>query len=172
MLSEDAARLRADGARRQNVFVFLDREDLAADEAGHADPVQQRKNNEQREHIAADAREHRALDRLSERLVQHDRKQNDHQKVRQRIDDIAYTHHDQVDLAACVARNRAVQNADDHNEDTRKEADEKRHAGAVDHAHEIIAAEAVRAEDVREAGLPRLLHPLLLGFRILERAEV
>ena len=172
VLAKDAAGLGADGAGRQNVLVLLDGQNLTAHQTGHAHPVQQAEHDEQREHVGAQFREHRAGDGGAQRFSQDHRQQYDHQQVRQRIDDVADTHHHKVHLAAGVTGDGAVEHADDHDQDAGEQTNGQGHAGAVDDAGKVVTAHLVGAEDVGEQLFAGLLHVFQFVFRPGEGGEV
>ena len=170
MLADDARRARADGARRQNVLVLLDGEDLAADQAGHADPVEKAEHDKQRDHVGAQPGQDRSVLEL-QHLVEHHRQKDDDQHIRQGVDDIHDPHHDQVHSAAQISGDTAVEHADDQNDDTGKQAHRQGDPGAVDHADEVVAALFIGAEDMGEAG-SALFDVLLLHLAVGEGSQV
>ena len=173
MLAQNPAAGGADRPGRQNILVLFDGQDLAADKAGHADPVQQAEDKEERDHVGAELLQRR--DRIDDRLqslVQHNRQQDDEQRIRQRVDDIDNAHHDNINGTAAPGRNRTVEQADDQHHDRRDKADGQRNAGAVNHADKVVTAKAVRAHNVGEQLFPGFGHIFKLTLRILERGQV
>ena len=83
-------------------------------------------------------------------MTQHGGEQNDHQHIRQRINDIHNAHDDQIDLAADVTGDTAHEDADYQHDDACKKADSQRDTRAVNNADEIIAPGGVCTEQVRE----------------------
>lgn len=106
-----------------------------------------------------------------EHLIEHDGDEDDDQHIRQRIDDVDDTHHDQVGPSADIAGDTAIDHADDEHDEACEHADAQRDARAVDDADEIVAALLVGAEDVREAGAA-LVDILLLHLAVSKRSEV
>ena len=170
MLADDPAGLCANRARGEHILVFLDREDLAANEPRHADPVEKAEDNEHRDHVRAQRRE-RGAGFEYQHLIEDRRQQNDDQHIGKRIDDIDDTHEDEVDAPSRIARDTADDHADDEHDDARKKADDERDSRAVDDADEVVAALLIGSHDVREARAA-LVDELLLGLAVGERRKV
>ena len=127
---------RAHDSRSAHVVVLLQRDDLAADDAGRGEPGRDRERDDQRPEPAA----------------AEDRERDDRERqVRETVEGVEEAHHAVVDLAADEPRDRSVGDADDEDHDRRGEPDPDRDAPAERGAGEQVAAEAVRAERVLEA---------------------
>ena len=170
VLADDAPRSCADAARGEDVFILLDGEDLAADEARHAHPVEKAEHDEETHHAGAELVQ-KAAGGKAQTLVQHDLQEDDDQHVGQGVDDIHNAHHNEIDLAAEIARDAAVEKADDEHDDAGEKAHGEGNARAVDDADEIVAALLVRAEYVREAAAA-LVDVLLLELAVGEGGEI
>ena len=154
MLADDPASLRTGRLGRQDVLLLTQGENLAADQAGHGHPVQHAEDDEKADDVAADLFQGGAGQGRAQGQLQNACQKNDHQHVRQRVDDIHDAHDDQVDLSAAVARDGAHGHADEQDDDAGKEADGQRNARAVDHTDEVITPGGVGAEDMGEDLLP------------------
>ena len=84
--------LDAERLGRLHVFLPLDRERLAADDAGHVEPFDGADGDEHEHEVAAEEDD------------QHD----DEEDEGQGVEDVDDAHHDEVDAAAEIARGRAV----------------------------------------------------------------
>jgi hypothetical protein len=100
---------------RLHIFLALDRQGLAADDARHVEP-QDRADGDEHEHEIA-AEEH----------DQHDHEEDE----RQRVEDVDDPHHDLVDTAAEIAGGRAVGDADNHGDEAGEQADGERYRPAM-----------------------------------------
>ena len=107
-----------------------------------------RAHHARRAHPGGDA--HRDDDRLHVGAQEH-HDEDDVKERGQRDDDVHDAHHHHVDLAAEVARDAAVEHADNHVDEGRHEADGQRNARAVEDAREDVAPELVRAAQVLQA---------------------
>ena len=160
----------ADGLRRQDVLILFDGQDLPPYQSGHADPVQKAEYNEHGYHVGSQVSEDGDLGEV-QRLLEHDRQQDDDEQVGEGVDDIDDAHHPEVHTSAGIAGDSAVQDADDEDHEGRKDTDEERHSGAVDHADKVVAGQLVRSHDVRE-DLAALVHILLFQRRVVEGGQV
>ena len=149
MLADDMRGACAAGLSRQHVFLLLDGQHLAAHLARHAHPVEKTEDDEDGDHARAELHNQLALGR-SDHVLDRDGQQDHDQHVRQGVDDIDDAHHDHIDLAAEITGDCAVNDADHHDDQRRDEADHQRNARAVYDADAVIAAEIVRAHNVRE----------------------
>ena len=141
------------GAHRPGRFderLGPERDHLAANDAGHRQPVD-RADDEVKDRDPADAvlREPGLDVFLAE-----DREQKDHDEdERYRVEDVDEPHHDVVDPAADVAGDRAVGDADHERHGGRDDADDERDARAPEDARQHVAAEFVAAADRSELPL-------------------
>jgi hypothetical protein len=117
--------------------------------AGHRRPAGQR-------HDEDDAIERKGLglgdlDRHAD-LARVDGRQDDQERQHgQRDHAVSDAHQHGIEPAAEIARHDADQRADDRREQRTRDADQQRHAAAVEQALEEIAAEIVGAQPVRPA---------------------
>ena len=116
--------------------------------------------------------EDRSLQSVStEGLVENDTQQDNHEKIWQRVDDIDDPHHDKIHFSTGVSGDGAVQNADDQNQKTGKQADCQRDSGAVDDTDKVVAAHLVGAKDMWEH-FAAFCHVSLLHRGIMKWGEV
>ncbi|MPM31722.1 hypothetical protein SDC9_78279 [bioreactor metagenome] len=170
MLTDNPAGLCAKRTRRKHVFVFLNLQYLAPNKPRHTNPVEQAEHDEQTDHVHADLFEddERGTGQYG---VQNHRKQNNHQQVRRRIDDVYNTHHHHIQLSAGIPRNRTVDQTDHQHDQAREQANQQRNTRAIDHPDEVIAGEFIGSKDMREQ-LLSLADRLLFPLGILKRSHV
>jgi len=168
--ADDPTGFCTDRTRCQDIIIFLDGENLPADQSCHSDPIEKSEDDEQGNHVGAQLRQDRPI-RENQHFLEHDRQQDDHQHVRKRVYDIDYSHHDQVDRTSEVAGNAAVNHADDEYDQACEEADDQGYSGSVNDADEIIAALFIRPEDMRETVIA-FVDIFLLHFAVSERCQV
>ena len=171
MLADDPSSLCSACLGRQNIFLLAQGQNLAADQTGHGYPVQKGENNKQRYDIGADFLQDRTLKGFAQRLAQDRRQKDDHQHIRQRIDDIDDPHDDDIHHSSGIARDRPDDQADDKHDNTGKKADREGNTCAVDDADKIIASRGVCSEYVGKDLLP-LLNLLEFRLRIFEGLEI
>ena len=173
VLSDYAPLPRAERLCRGDVLVLLENHNLRADDSRHADPIKEREHDEHRDHVRAEKlnpAETGQRAQRAEREFQRLREQDDYEDIGNRIDDVDDSHHHQIDDAAEIAGNRAVERAYHEDEYRRDDADHERDPPADHDADSVVAPVLVRAEKMREDGLARLNRGNL-GLRILHRAE-
>ncbi len=122
MAEDDAPAAGADGAGGFNKLFVLQRDNLAADDAGHGEPVNCADDKEENgDAIDADGFEPGFHGFFAENG---DEKNYDEDK-RDGIEDIDEAHHDVVDVAAEIAGDGAVGDADDERDEGGDEADDQ-----------------------------------------------
>ena len=174
MLFDNAAVGGAQGAGGGHIFGLLQGQHLAAHNAGHAHPVKQREYDEDRHKVWPQGVQPFKGRRCGQRLqvvLQRKRDQNDQQYVRDRVNNVRNAHHDHIHPAAEEGRDRAVDRADDQNQEAGHQAHQQADAGAQHQADGVVAAQLVGAADVREHALARF-HALQLLLRILHGGQV
>ena len=128
----------------------LERNHLAADDAGHREPVD-RADDEVEDRDPVDAV---AGEPVLHVFLAEDREQEDHDEdERHGVEHVDEPHHRVVDAAADVAGDRAVGDADHERHRGRHEADDERNPRAPEDARQQVAAELVAAADRRERPL-------------------
>ena len=137
----DAEGADAAGARRLDEFLLLDRQRLAAHDPRHGQPFHRADGDEQQEEVA----------------VEDHHQDDDEEDEGQGIKHVDEAHHQFVDPAAEIARRGAIGDADQKADQRGDEADGERDARAVERAHQKVAADGIRAEPVRAAGVAE--HP-------------
>ena len=150
MTAEDMPRRRPAGAGGHDVFLLLQAEDLAADDAGHVEPV----GNAQGQVDVEQAR------------LEDDHEQNDVEQHGNGIEDVDDMHHDLVRPAADEAGNAAVDDADEDVDQAGDEADGQGNAGAVEDADEEVTAQGIRTEPVRSRRPGIGCRQILVGISI------
>ena len=130
MPRDDARRARAHGFRRRNVFLLLERDDLAAHKARHRNPADERIGDDDGHHAG----------------FQNHHQQDDDNQIRNAVDDFQQAHHDDIQRAAEVAGNAAVNAAQNQVNQRADHGDGQRHAAAHPDSGENVAAKRVRAE--------------------------
>ena len=174
MLLDDAAAGRAECAGCGDILALLQRQDLRADDTRHADPVQQREDDEDRHHVGAELL-HPAEAGLGgqalQRFLDGHGQQDDEQDVGDGVENIGDAHHDVIDPAARKCGDGAVGRADEQDQHRGQQADGQGDAGAHHDTHGKVTAHAVGAENMRKDLLARV-DELLLSGRILKRSKV
>ena len=154
MLADNPAAFRPGRLRRKHVFLLTQGKDLAADEAGHGNPVQHAEDDEEADNVTADLLQRRPGQSGTQGQLQNAGQENHHQHVRQRVNDIHDAHDDQVYFSAAVARDGSHRHADDQDDNTCEEAHRQGNARAVDHTDEVITPGRVGTENVGKDLLP------------------
>src|SRR5699024_8073977 len=121
VLFDDAAVGGAQSPGSGDVFRFLQGQDLAAHDTGHADPVQQRKHDEDADQVGAQGLQpaeagHRS--QTLQRRFQGEAQQNNQQNIGDGVDDIGDTHHDHIHPAAEEGGDGAIDGADNQDHGT------------------------------------------------------
>ena len=154
---DDPAAGGAQGTGRGHVFLFLEGEDLAADDAAHTHPIQAGKGNEHAHqvgaHLLKELRQEEALvvgDELGDMGAHGRGDEQDDQHVRQGVDNVHDALHDHIHRTAEEAGDGAVERTNDQHDQRGGEADDHGHSGGKHGAHHDIAAVAVGAEHMGE----------------------
>src|ERR1700737_300976 len=127
MAKDDDAIWHPDRRRGGDVVALLLRHDLAADDAGIADPAADAKNENDVPEAGSEDRQDR------------DREQNEWEREL----DIGQTHHDGVEPAAVVPGQQPQRAADGATNRDRGESDQKRHARAVNEPSQNVSPQVV-----------------------------
>ena len=123
--------LDAHGLGRLHEFLPLDRQRLAADDAGHVEPFH-RADGDEHQHEIPPEEYHQ---------------QDDEEDEGQRIEHVDRTHHHGVDPPAEVARRGAPEHADQDRDRRRQHTDGQRDAAGHERTGQQVAAVGVSAEE-------------------------
>ncbi len=155
MSENDAQRRNADQSSGLDKLPLPQAQCLSANDTRHVEPVDRSDCNKDQQEVPV------------ERDHQEDDEENEWQRI-QRVDE---AHHHGIDSAAHVARDSAVRNADDEADDARHHRDENRDLNAEHRSHEQVAAEIIRAEQMKPVKRGPLQQQVEIGLLILVRAE-
>ena len=174
VLFDDAAAGCAQCAGSGDILALFQRQDLGADDTRHADPIQQREDDEDGHHIGAEGL-HPAEAGLGrqrfQRFLDGHSQQDNEQDVGDGVENIGNAHHDVIDPAARKCGDSAVGRTDEQDQHRGQQADGQGDAGAHHDTHGKVTAHTVGAQNVGEYVLA-LVDELLLRGRILKRSQV
>src|ERR1051325_7065058 len=120
MAEDNSRRGDTSRARRQYKLLVLERQYLPANDPRHRQPRNRSERDEQQRQLS------------SRRLTAKHRQQHDHDDhVKQRIEHVDDAHHQVVNAAAHISRNRAVADADQQRHERRDDPDKQRDLPAL-----------------------------------------
>src|SRR5919108_3723557 len=133
MAAEDPVPPRADGARRTDVVVLLQRDDLAADDPRGGEPARDRERDHHRPEV----------------VLADDRQDDDRKRqVRQPVERVEEAHLHVVDQPTREAGDRSVDDADEEDCERRSDTDRDRDSPAERELRQQVLAELVGPEGV------------------------
>ena len=132
MAEDDASLGESQRNRGFDEFLFLEREDLTANDAGHREPFDRSDADEEEPEFVAEV----------------GREDDDDDEEREAVEDIDDAHHDGVGAAAEVAGSGTVDDADGEGDGRGEQSDAQRDAATVENAREDVATEVVASKEV------------------------
>ena len=158
MLSDDSGGLCSQSLCGQDELLLLDGKDLTTDKTSHGYPIKKCKYKEDTDHTCSKLCKEGAGNKGLQSLLEYNREQDNHQHIRQRIDDINYSHHNKVNLAAKVAGDRTVECTYNKNDNRSEKTNGERDSCSVNNADKVISAQAVGSQKMGEHVLTLFNH--------------